>query len=96
MSWAGDLDAGVSTRVFVVDWEEERLSWAPSRREGGDAGDGTFCDAGAVTAGLLLATASMSDIIQFCLCYTIWRLLYFTHGTIYRKIDIFEVGDVLQ
>ena len=62
----GEVSAGVSTWVFEVDCEEERLPWAPSRRGGGDGG-GTFCDAGAVTAGLSLATASMFDIIVTCI-----------------------------
>jgi len=64
----GNVSAGVFTWVFEVDCEEERLSEGPSRRGDNDGG-GTFCDAGAVTAGLLLATASMLDIVITCCPY---------------------------
>jgi len=56
----------VSTWVLVVDWDEVRVSAVPYRRGiDCDGAGGTFCDAGVVTAGLLLATASMSDIVHF-------------------------------
>lgn len=72
----GEGGDALLTWVFVVDWEEELLSWGPSRRkDGGEGGGGTFWDAGAVTAGLLLAMASMLDTIAFCA----W-LIHSRHG----------------